>query len=79
MAGLQPGAVAGSGPGPMDPFGCPTRKTWQELSQEQVLWADLGPAVQGTIQDIEDHSRDNLLPRVRALCQVTAPPAPALV
>ncbi|XP_034498206.1 uncharacterized protein LOC105237469 isoform X3 [Ailuropoda melanoleuca] len=48
---------------------CILRKTWQELSQEQVLWADLGPAVQGTIQDIEDHSRDNLLPRVRALCQ----------
>lgn len=63
----------------MDPFGCPTRKTWQELSQQHVPCADLGLAVQGTIQHIEDHSRDNLLPRVRALCQVMAPPALALV
>ncbi|XP_040497314.1 uncharacterized protein LOC103676896 isoform X3 [Ursus maritimus] len=48
---------------------CILRKTWQELSQQHVPCADLGLAVQGTIQHIEDHSRDNLLPRVRALCQ----------
>ena len=63
----------------MDLTGRPTRETWQELTQKHVPKADLGPAVQGTIHDIEDHSRDHLLPRVRALCQVTPPSAPALV
>lgn len=78
VAGVQPGAVAGSGPGPMDPFGCPTRETWRELSQEHVQLADLGPAVQGTIHVIEDHGRDHLLPRVRTLCQVTPRPSPGV-
>ncbi|XP_039111721.1 uncharacterized protein LOC120247765 isoform X2 [Hyaena hyaena] len=48
---------------------CILRKTWQELSQAHVPPADLGPAVEGAIHVIEDHSRDHLLPRVRALCQ----------
>lgn len=76
MGGVQPGAVAGSGPGPMDPTGCPTRETWQELTQKRDPLVDLGPCVQGTIHDIEDHSRDHLLPRVRALCQVKPPSVP---
>ncbi|XP_044085779.1 uncharacterized protein LOC122893059 isoform X2 [Neovison vison] len=48
---------------------CILRETWQELTQKRDPLVDLGPCVQGTIHDIEDHSRDHLLPRVRALCQ----------
>ncbi|XP_029807327.1 uncharacterized protein LOC115301534 isoform X2 [Suricata suricatta] len=48
---------------------CILRETWQNLSQAHVPPEDLGPAVQGAIHFIEDHSRDHLVPRVRALCQ----------
>ncbi|XP_044930079.1 uncharacterized protein LOC101691502 isoform X3 [Mustela putorius furo] len=48
---------------------CILRETWQELTQKRDPLVDLGPCVQGTIHDIEDHSRDHPLPRVRALCQ----------
>ncbi|XP_046503862.1 uncharacterized protein LOC124231160 [Equus quagga] len=48
---------------------CILRKTWWWLSRAHVPWARLDPAVQGAIKVIEDHGRDHLLPRVRALCQ----------
>lgn len=76
MGGVQPGAVAGSGPGRMDPAGCPTRETWRELTQKSSPLVDLDLYVQETIHDIEDHSRDHLLCRVRALCQVMPASAP---
>lgn len=62
------------GQAPRTPFGYPNRKTWQELSQACFPPADLVTAVQGAIHAIEGHSRDHLLLRVRALCQVMPSP-----
>lgn len=61
---------------PRAPSAAPNRETWHLLSEEYGAAASLGQAVRDTIDVIEDHSRCHLLSRVRALCQVTPPPAP---
>ncbi|VFV19803.1 Hypothetical predicted protein [Lynx pardinus] len=72
---LQQNATAGAFP-EVHVLGncCILRKTWQELSQACFPPADLVTAVQGAIHAIEGHSRDHLLLRVRALCQVMPSP-----
>ncbi|XP_045863001.1 uncharacterized protein LOC123943137 isoform X2 [Meles meles] len=67
---IQQNAVAGAFPEVRVLANCSIlRETWQELTQKSSPLVDLDLYVQETIHDIEDHSRDHLLCRVRALCQ----------